>query len=192
MIRSFITFTLSIIVLHTGVVNAPLCNSILRFSNSFETIGQTPATAAQNNMRKIIKEIDDITPLNIPVPPMLAKAMGYKGDARFVSFQWTPYGDEADYSDGRLSGTGNWQAFLAYIQHPVVSPFLQEYDLGSSDSEARHALILDRNKHQIMIASVKEARKFLEAQWPPQPTIRMSKEEYLDMLSKALRGIKRT
>jgi hypothetical protein len=41
-------------------------------------------------MRKIIKELDGITPLKIPVPPMLAKAMGYKGEARFVSFQWPP------------------------------------------------------------------------------------------------------
>jgi hypothetical protein len=97
-------------------------------------------------MRKTIKEIDGLTPLNIPVPPMLPKALGYMGEARYVSFQWTPYGDEADYSDGRLSGTGNWMAFLAYIQHPAISPILKEYDLGSSDSEARYALILDRNK----------------------------------------------
>jgi hypothetical protein len=110
---------------------------------------------------------------------MLAKAIGYHGEGRFVSFHWTPYGDEADYSDGRISATGNWQAFLAYIQHPAVSPFLKEYDLGSSDSEAKHTLILDRDKLEIMIAPVKEARKFLEAQWPPQPTIRMSKEDYL-------------
>jgi hypothetical protein len=95
----------------------------------FETIGQKLAAAAQYNMRNVIKEIDALAPLNIPVPPMLAKAIGYKGEARFVSLQWTPYGDEADYSDGRLSGTGNWQAFLAYIQHPAVSPFLKEYAL---------------------------------------------------------------
>ena len=73
---------------------------------------------------------------------------------------------------------------------PVVNPSLKEYDLGSSDSEARHALILDRNKLKIMIAPVKEARAFLEAQWPPRQTIRMSKEEYLEMVSQALRGIK--
>jgi hypothetical protein len=84
-----------------------LRTSLLHLSISFETIGQPPPTAAQNNMRKTIKEIDSITPLNIPVPPMLAKAFGYKGEARYVSFQWTPYGDEADYADGRLSGTGN-------------------------------------------------------------------------------------
>jgi DNA-binding transcriptional regulator GbsR (MarR family) len=27
-------------------------------------------------------------------------------------------------------------------------------------------------------------------QWPPQPTIRMSKEEYLEMVSKALKSVK--
>ena len=142
-------------------------------------------------MRKTIKEIDGLTPLNIPVPPMLSEALGYMGEARYVSFQWTSYGDEADYSDGRLSGTGNWQAFLAYIQHPAISPILKEYDLGSSDSEARYALILDRNKLEIMIASVKEARKFLAEQWPPLPPIRMSKEEHLAMISEALKNIKR-
>jgi len=139
-------------------------------------------------MNKAVKELKGITPLNVPAPPMLAKAIGYNGEARFVSFQWTPYGDEADYSDGRLSGTGNWQAFLAYIQHPAVSPFLKEYDLG--DSEARQALIFDRNKLKIMIAPVKEAQAFLSAQWPPQPTIRMSKEEYLAMVSQALKNVK--
>jgi hypothetical protein len=144
----------------------------------------------KNNMRKTINEIDDIIPLKVPVPPMLAQALGYNGEARYVSFQWTPYGDEADYADGRLSGTGNWQAFLAYIRHPVVSPYLKAYDLGSSDNEARHALILDRDKLEIMIAPVKEARAFLEAQWPPQPTIRMSKEEYLAMVSQALKKVK--
>jgi 20S proteasome alpha/beta subunit len=41
-----------------------------------------------------------------------------------------------------------------------------------------------------MIAPVKEARKFLEKQWPPQPPIRMSKEEYLAMLSKAWKNVK--
>ena len=121
---------------------------------------------------------------------MLSKAMGYTGKARYVSFQWTPYGDEADYSDGRVSGSGNWLAFLSYIQHSAVSPFLKEYDLGSSDSEARYALILDRDKLEIMIAPVKEAQAFLSEQWQPLPETRMSKEEYLEMLSKALKNVK--
>jgi hypothetical protein len=41
-------------------------------------------------MSKLVKALKGMTPLQAPVPPMLAKAIGYKGDARFVSFQWTP------------------------------------------------------------------------------------------------------
>ena len=59
---------------------------------------------------------------------MLAKAIGYKGYARYITFQRMPYGDQAEYSDGRMNGNVSWHAFLAYIQHPAVSPFLEEYD----------------------------------------------------------------
>src|ERR671914_2251110 len=110
-------------------------------------------------MNKGAQAVSDLTPLKVPVPPMLAKAMGYRGEARFVSLQWTPYGDEADYSDGRGSGTGNWQAFLAFIHHPAVSPQLKGYDLGSSDSEAKHTLILDQKELALFVAPVREAEK---------------------------------
>jgi hypothetical protein len=140
-------------------------------------------------MSKGTKAPTDLTPLNVPVPPMLAKAMGYRGNARYVSFQWTPYGDEADYSDGRGSGTGDWQAFLAFIHHPAVSPRLQGYDLGSSDSEAKHVLILDQEQQILFIAPARDAEKFLQEQWPKEPPIRMSKEEYNALVMKALKNL---
>jgi hypothetical protein len=137
-------------------------------------------------MSKSVRNLKGLTPLMSPVPPMLAKAIGYTGEARYVAFNWTPFGDEAEYFDGRRSATGNWQAFLAYIQHPAVSPALEGYDLGSSDSEAKHCLILDREKVELMIAPVMEARVFLTEQWPPEPPLRMSHKEYLAQLSKVL------
>jgi hypothetical protein len=121
---------------------------------------------------------------------MLAIALGYNGDARYVAFNWTPYGDEAEYFDGRRSATGNWQAFLAYIQHPAISPLLEAYDLGSSETEAAHCLILDREKVELMIAPVKEAHVFLIEQWPPEPPLRLSQEEYLAQISEALKNVK--
>jgi hypothetical protein len=144
------------------------------------------------HMSKLVNKLKGLTPIKAPVPPMLAKAIGYKGEARFVSFQWTPYGDEVDYSDGRISATGNWQAFVSYVQHPAVSPSLEGYDLGSSDSEATHALILDRENLAIYIAPVKEAKAFLREQWPPQtwPPIRMSQKEYVATISKTLRNVR--
>jgi hypothetical protein len=132
----------------------------------------------------------NLIPLNIPVPPMLAQAIGYNGDARFVSFHWTPYGDEVDYSDGRVTATGIWQAFLAYIQHPAINPYLQDYDLGSSESEAKHALILDQEQHALFVAPVREAEKFLSQQWPKEQPIRMSPEEYIAVVSKSLKHVK--
>ena len=141
-------------------------------------------------MSKAVKDVKGVTPLKAPVPPMLAKAIGYTGNARYVAFKWTPAGDEAEYSDGRMSATGNWQAFLAYIQHPAVSPLLRDYDLGSSDSEAKHALILDQAILALFMARVKEAEQFLHEQWPPQPPIRMSQKEYLAMITTALKKVK--
>jgi hypothetical protein len=102
-------------------------------------------------MSKLVKHSKGLTPLNVPVPPVLATAVGYTGEARYVAFHWTPYGDEAEYFDGRRSATGNWQAFLAYIQHPAVSPLLEGYDFGSSDSEAKHCLIVDREKLELLL-----------------------------------------
>jgi hypothetical protein len=57
-------------------------------------------------MKKAAQPVTGLTPLNVPVQPMLARAIGYTGKARFVSFQWTPAGDETDYSDSRASATG--------------------------------------------------------------------------------------
>jgi hypothetical protein len=51
-------------------------------------------------------------------------------------------------------------------------------------------LILDRQQRELLIAPVKEAHVFLTEQWPPEPPLRMSKEEYLAMLSQALKQVK--
>jgi hypothetical protein len=60
-------------------------------------------------MRKVIKAIDGITPLNIPVPPMLPKALGYKGEALYVSFHWMHQEVEVEYSDGRMSAIASYR-----------------------------------------------------------------------------------
>ena len=100
---------------------------------------------------------------------------------------WTPFGDEVDYSDGQVSATGNWQAFLAYIEHPAVSPFLEGYDLGSSESEAKHALLLDRAQQEIYIAPVRQIEEFLKWRWPHLSSARMHQEENMAKIAIALK-----
>jgi len=126
----------------------------------------------------------------MPVPPLLTKAIGYTGRARYVAFHWTPYGDEAKYFDGRMSGTGNWQALLAYTQHPAVSPSLKDYDVGKSDTDSKHVLILDQAILEMYIAPVKEAEQFLTRQQLRWGSIRVSQEAYVAKISITLRRVK--
>ncbi len=94
----------------------------------------------------------------------MEKALGYKGDARYVAFYWTPAGDEAMYEDGLMAGTGEWPAWLDYVRHSLVESHLEPYNLGSSDFDADHYLVLDRQERRVYVATVSAARQFLAAQ----------------------------
>lgn len=119
--------------------------------------------------------------LSISVPPMLETAFGYppgRGTGseatlpRFVAFSWTAGGDEASFSDGRRSGVGmlNNDAYLAFVHHRAIQPHLAEFNLGASDEEAGHWLVLDREERQLYAALASVASRFLQRQWgdPPQ------------------------
>jgi hypothetical protein len=125
-------------------------------------------------------DTEGLVQLEVPVPPQLEQAIGYEGNGRFVSFTWTPYGDEAYFDDGRFSGTGDWDGYLTFVQHPAVAPLLAGYQLGDSDREAKHALVLDRQERKLYAAPMREAGSFLDRQWPPIPNpepVTMTKEE---------------
>ena len=122
---------------------------------------------------------------------MLEQAIGYTGEARFVSFYWTPGGDEADYDDGQRAGTGNWQGYLAYVQHRLVHALLAPYDLGSSDAEGRHSLILDRTERTLYAAARRDAQTFLVQQWPKAEPVTMTPEEWTAMVETALKNVQR-
>lgn len=113
------------------------------------------------------------TTLSIPVPPgpLLEQALGYTGQARFFAAWWEPCGDEAMVSDGCTTATGEWQGFLAYVQHPIIRPALYRVDLGSSETEAKAWLVIDRQERKAWIAKPQDARKFLAQQWPQSEQI---------------------
>ena len=92
-------------------------------------------------------------------------AFGYDGDARYVAFYWTPVGDEALYDDGQVSCDGNWRLFLTLrYQHPELD---RRYNVGCSDLEADHWLLLDRETRDLVIMPRAEAQARLRRQWPP-------------------------
>lgn len=119
------------------------------------------------------------TPVDIPLLPELAETFGYRGDARYVGFYWTPMGDEVVFTDGRGSGSGQSWAFLAYRRHRAVRTLLDGWNLGYSDVDAEHCLVLDRERNRASVAPLAEARAFLESQHPPPPELSPEEAEAL-------------
>ncbi|HLV98698.1 MAG TPA: hypothetical protein VKT82_08485 [Ktedonobacterales bacterium] len=114
---------------------------------------------------------ETLVPLPVPVPPMLEQALGYPGQARLVAFFWSPRGDEAMHDDGRCTGVGDWTAYLAFIKHPTVEPHVRPFDLGSSEEEAQHWLVLDRETRTLSVLPVQQAALLLLQQWGIQPAL---------------------
>lgn len=136
--------------------------------------------------------------LGHPLPAIeeFLDALGYNGSARFVAVYWEVAGDEASYDDGQVSLCGaNWGAFLAYMDHPRIRPWLgdRRWALGSSDEEATHWLCLDRAKSEGYMFTVRAARILLKSQWPlwiPDPTV-ISGEELLESMRSLADAIRR-
>ncbi len=110
-------------------------------------------------------------PIDLPLPPDVTAAFGYRGDARFVGFYWSPAGDDVVYDDGRSSGSGQSWSFLAYKRHRAVAPLLRDVDLGSSEEDGTHVLLIDRTANRASVAHAAEARAFLQQQHPPEPEL---------------------
>jgi hypothetical protein len=129
---------------------------------------------------------ETLIPLPVPVPPMLEQALDYPGQARLVAFFWTPSSDEAMYDDGKCSGVGDWMAYLAFVKHPLVEPYLRPFDLGSSEDEARHWLVLDREARALSALPVEEAAALLLQQWGARPACLPLQWEILDPIPQLL------
>ncbi len=126
------------------------------------------------------------TPIDLPIPPDLCQALGYRGDARYVSFYFSPCGDEAVYSDGRSMGSAATWAYLAYRRHRAVDPILRGWNLGYSDLDAEYCLIIDREASRASVAPRDEAAEFLHSQHPSAPAL--SPEE-MEAFSRRLDGL---
>jgi hypothetical protein len=107
-------------------------------------------------------------PVDLPLPPALVETLGYSGNARFVGFFYSPLGDQLVATDGVNSGTGATWAYLGYKRHRAVGPLLSPFDLGSSEEDGTHMLLIDRERNRASVATVAEARTFLQNQHPPQ------------------------
>ena len=100
-------------------------------------------------------------PVEMPVPPMLEAAIGYDGNDRYVAFYWTPFGDEIMWDTGWSSAAGQWAAWLIFVRHPRIAPALSPYNLGGSDQQAAHWLLLDRHDRTLAVGLANDVHTFL-------------------------------
>jgi len=64
-------------------------------------------------------------------------------------------------------------------RHPAARPLLDKWNLGYSDVEAEHCLVLDQQRNRASIAPLAEARVFLRAQHPPEPPLTEEQREQI-------------
>ena len=125
--------------------------------------------------------------LDVPVPPQLEATVEYHGDARYFAIYWTPAGDEAMVTDGRTTHDGCWWGYQAFVDHPLMMLALagQRYDLGSSETDATHWLVIDRETRTIALAPRPQAEAFLTQQHPALPIVHLTREEWLAAIQAA-------
>jgi len=97
----------------------------------------------------------------IKIPRSFEDALGYPRGFRWVAFFWEPCGDEAMFDDGYCSADGNWEGFLKFVRHKKVAPWLEDYNLGSSEDEAAHWLLCDLESRDVFVGEKAEVRAFL-------------------------------
>lgn len=97
--------------------------------------------------------------LAITAHPQLEKSLGYRGDKRWVAWRWESEIDQLICSDGKIVGTGNNMPWLVFLQHDLIHPALQKYNLSESD---RHWLLLDRETRNLYVGEGKAVQNLLE------------------------------
>ncbi len=114
--------------------------------------------------------------LELPVPPQFERHCGYPGAKRYVAFYWSRDGSEIRYEDGVSSGTGEpwpWGLFLSY---PAVQKALFPFQLGASETEATHWLLLSRQNRTLWIGHRDDVQAFLR---DAQPVSRPDDQRFL-------------
>lgn len=108
-----------------------------------------------------------LTPLFLPVPPMLESSLGYCGESRFVAFYWGACDELCFIDDSLASGTIDSAGWLVFTSHPTVRRHLQSLDFGSADLPCRHLLLLDRKQRRFHVGEREAVESFLEARAYP-------------------------
>lgn len=129
------------------------------------TIHSGDRPSAQRVIARVATSGVNVMFLNAPftIPAAFLRGFEYPGTRRLVALYWTPLGDEACFDDGQQSATGLSDNFvyLDLIRRPDVATWLanNHLELGNSDIEANHWLVVDAVTCEVYAAHWREARQ---------------------------------
>ena len=114
-------------------------------------------------------------PLSIAVTPDTSPFSGSPPATK----RWSPM-----VAQRMMAAGGGYQAF---VDHPLMLLALagQPYDLGSSETDATHWLIVDRKTRTTALAPRPQAEAFLTQQHPALPIVHLTREEWLAAIQAA-------
>ncbi|MGK7900718.1 MAG: hypothetical protein AB4352_04760 [Hormoscilla sp.] len=98
--------------------------------------------------------------LNATAHPRLERTLGYQANSRWVAWHWEPQLNQVMHNDGENIGTGNGVAWQIFLQHPQVSPSVQDYNLGAAD---QYWMLLDRYSRNLYVGLGPDVQSLLEA-----------------------------
>ena len=113
---------------------------------------------------------DTIWLIHAPVPPILERALGYYGTARFVTFFWNNKNSKLWYLDEYSQlGSGSWVAWWVYCTHPKLTPYLKPFEIVNNAQVTSFCILLDRTRRLTGITKLN----------PPSPHVQLSSESHL-------------
>lgn len=104
--------------------------------------------------------------LSLPGPPMLAEAMGYDRDERYVAFFWGSAcaGDDLRYDDGFVSAACPFMAWRMWTEHVTIYPALINYKFMPEpfdDESEIDCLLIDRATNTLFVGKRPAVLRFV-------------------------------
>jgi hypothetical protein len=123
------------------------------------------------------------------LPDEFWPAFGYEGQARFVGLFWTPFGDEAIYTDGRVEADGCWQAYVLLVAHPTNAELLH-YPCWACQGRGTTSDLWNEPCEECDGVGTLEynlGSQFLREQWPPpEPLTTIAADIVIEALRQAM------
>lgn len=122
-------------------------------------------------------------PLLLPVAPMFEMAMGYPHVSRWVAFYAEPGDQVVRWQDAVDSGEeAVVDTWMKFTQHPVVRPYLDRFNLGTSHHAAEYALLLDRKRRAFFSIAHSAMQPFFDEEAKKTADARTTGEDYVEYI----------